>query len=170
MSSQKQIPFVQPTFKVIEKPEGFVSAVDRTQKSVLVLTELPVEIPREDWVDYLTQEVDIFMTTYIGYWGMGVRPLLPDGSDDETRWLVVEDTDDLGEKAVQKRVVAASSALLAGTQLPEGVHLLDEAAAIRAYVIACQRWGANWMNGGHGDANGYDVAIQLALLGEVRYG
>jgi hypothetical protein len=49
----------------------------------------------------------------------------------------------------------------------EGVHHLDTADA---YVRACRRWGELWTDGRHNDADGYDIAVQLSIFGEVRYG
>lgn len=53
-------------------------------------------------------------------------------------------------------------------KLPEGWYYLDEGMAIRAYIEGCKRWGAAWFE--DGDGTSYDVVIQLALLGEIRYG
>ena len=63
----------------------------------------------------------------------------------------------------------AERAFKSGKPLPENYYRLDEAAAVRAYVEGCKRWGADWFES-KGDATTYDVVIQLALLGEIRYG
>ena len=52
--------------------------------------------------------------------------------------------------------------------LPKGWFRLDREAALRAWEEGIKRWGVGWYE--HTDSNREDVVIQLALLGEIRYG
>ena len=119
-------------------------------------------IPQEDWIDYLVKYPDIFSTNYCGYWARGVE-------QNDTGWLVWED-DEKTDHGKEPNREAAIQAWERGAGLPFGWYRLDEAAAIKAFEEGCKRWGVNWFEGEHNDAIGYDVVIQLALLGEIRYG
>jgi len=55
-------------------------------------------------------------------------------------------------------------------EFPNGWYRLDEAAAVRAYLAGVRRWGEKWDEHQYCDGRWYDIAVQLALLGEVRYG
>lgn len=132
-----------------------------TTKALETTLTQAIEVPREEWIDYLTKEVDIFMTGYCGYWLRGVEKTKARG------WLVWEDDEDhaKGKEPDRKEALRAWRA---GEALPAGWYRLDEAAAIKAYHEGIKLWGADWFEP-HGDADGYDIAIQMALLGEHRY-
>lgn len=122
-----------------------------------------IEVPQEDWIDYLTKYPDIFSGDYCGYWMRGVE------RDDKLGWLCWEHGDDWADYDQEPSRDAAVLAWKSGTPPPLGWHYLNEDAAVKAYVAGCQRWGIDWFDE-KGDVGTYDVAIQLALLGEVRYG
>ncbi len=144
-----------------------------------------VEVP-DDWIDLVVRHADMFSHSYIGYWAYGRRPVttaedeceedmgdtppeaLAPPANPRSAWLVYEMGDD-GQPSNEDEDRAVL-AYRAGQPLPEGWHVLDEAAAARAHVEGVKRWGVEWQDGEHADAVGYDVVLQLALLGEVRYG
>ena len=140
----------------------------KKKDAVKATAEVEVNVPREDWIDYLTKEVDIFMRGYCGYWLRGVK------RDEKLGWLVWED-DEIHSQGEEPKLKAALAAWKAGKPLPQGEpgcqrwYRLDEAAAVKAYVEGVKLWGVNWFEE-KGDACTYDVAIQMALLGEIRYG
>jgi hypothetical protein len=113
------------------------------------------------WVEYLTQNVDVFGQQYAGYWLRGVD------RDPELGWLVWED-DEQHRWGKEPDRLEARSAWLAGEPLPKGWYRLDRAAAVRAWEEGVKRWGVGWY--AQVDAIREDVVVQLALLGEVRYG
>ncbi len=117
-----------------------------------------IEVPQEDWIDYLTKHNDIFMSSYCGYWLHGV-------SHRDDKWLVVED-----DERSPERDAAEHKRFAAGMVPSPPYMVIDKDMAIKAYTEGVKKWGLDWMDSEHGDANGYDVVIQLALLGEVRYG
>lgn len=124
------------------------------------------------WVDLVTGSnesgesvlgsVDVFLTSYCGYWLMGVRFERKHG------WLAWE------HAAAERRPTPAETAEAVakwrkGEALPEGWHRLDRALALRAWECGFNRRGADWFT--RGDGSAYDVAIQRALFaGDVRYG
>ena len=116
----------------------------------------------EDLVQFLANR-DMFGHGYIGYWARGVE------HDRELGWLVWEQADDGARHGEEPEQAQAIRAWRSGTGLPEGWHRLDEAAARKAVACGVARWGVDGFLE-DGDANSYDVAVQLALLGEVRYG
>lgn len=154
--------------------------------SVKVVAQLEVEIPG-DWLSMCTMWPDILMTSYIGYWARGVE------RDDKLGWLLWEFEDDsercdellrnsgvsfleqLDREDEEEFHAAAVKAWRAGEPLPPHYFRLDREAAVRAY-LAMLKWpagkmvegGINWYE--NGDASSYDVGVQLALFGEVKYG
>ncbi len=113
------------------------------------------------WVSYLTQERGIFGQQYTGYWLRGIE------HDPELGWLCWED-DERHRRGFEPDRTAARGAWLAGEPLPKGWYRLDTAAALRAWEAGVRRWGIGWYE--RVDAIVEDVVVQLALLGEVRYG
>lgn len=114
-----------------------------------------------EWIEFLTKYSDIFGSPYYaGYWLFGVE------RDDALGWLAYEHGDDRRPSDREcKRVVALWRA---GEPLPERWFRLDRAAAIKAWGEAVKRYGVDWYEKADGAV--YDVAVQMALLGEVRYG
>lgn len=131
------------------------------QEFVETQVTLTIKVPKQDWIDFLLRYNDIFSTNYIGYWGFGV-------SLDEDGWLIYEHGDE--RRPTEKECNRAVFLHANGERLPEKWHVLDEQTAIKAYAEACKMWGEEWMDGDHGDGPGYDIAIQMTLLGEIRYG
>lgn len=119
-----------------------------------------------DWIDLLINHNDMFMTNYCGYWLSGMERDRNGGG-----WLVHEhsDTDDSAYEAAKlPEYPAIVQAWKKNQPLPDGWFRLNEAAAIKAYVEGVKQYGVDWFE--FGDADSYDIVIQLALLGEVRYG
>lgn len=135
---------------------------EKTKKVIKV----EVEVPQEDWIDYVTKEVDIFMTGYIGYWGRGY-PVEVRG--EQVCWIVVEFEDHETRKQLDKMGEEAVRCFRDGLPMPERCHVLDEKMAIKAFEEGCKKWGADWFED-KGDANTYDWVLQQAMLGEQRYG
>lgn len=121
---------------------------------------IEVEILVEDWIDFLTCHSDIFGTNHCGYWARGIE-------SDATGWLVWEDDEKCRHGREPDRQ-AAVAAWRAGEALPEHWYRLDRDAAIKAWCEGVKRGGVKWFD--NADANDYDVVIQLALLGEIKYG
>jgi hypothetical protein len=112
------------------------------------------------WVEYLTRFSDVFGRGYAGYWAYGAE------CDRELGWLVYEQSDD--PRPNQTTVCAVERVWRAGKALPPRWYRLDRAAALRAWEEGIKRWGADWYE--QTDSTREDVVIQLALLGEIRYG
>jgi len=107
---------------------------------------------------------DLFRTNYIGYWARGVEV------DKKLGWLVYEMLGD-GLTHVEEEDgfhLAAVEAWRAREALPSRYFRLDHAAAVAAYNFGVRKWGERWTEGA--DSTSYDCVIQMALLGEVRYG
>lgn len=126
-----------------------------------IKVEVEVEVPEEDWILFLIQHPDIFGRNYCGYWLRGVE------HDPKLGWLCWED-DEQHRCDKEPDRAWALAAWRSGSDLPTGWFRLDRAAAERAFGAGCKRWGADWFE--QGDATRYDVVLQLALLGEIRYG
>jgi hypothetical protein len=112
-----------------------------------------------EWIDFVTRYNDIFRQSYIGYWAYGVQV--------KGGWLVYEQAAH-DRRPTELEIEDAAGAYESRQSLPEDWHLLDRDAAIRAWAEGVRRSGVDWYK--NGDANDYDVAIQRALLGEVKYG
>ena len=106
-------------------------------------------------------DAEIFARTCCGYWARGVE------HQSDLGWLVWESPDKCrpGEEPDRDEALAAWQAR---TALPASWLRLDAAAALRAWVAGVRRWGEHWFQ--RADQERYDVVLQEALLGEVRYG
>lgn len=131
--------------------------MNETLKHTFTLT---VEIDPK-WIDYLTQSNDIFTQSRAGYWLRGVE------HNKERGWLVWEDDEKCRFGQEPNREAAIHEWAL-GNPLPEHWFRLDRAAAIRAWEEGVKRWGITWYEDVDGRLE--DVVVQLALLGEIRYG
>lgn len=136
-----------------------MSEKQTTEKATVMIE---VDVPVEDWIDYLTKCTDIFGRDYIGYWARGVE------RRDDLGWLVWEDDEHRAHDEEPDRD-AAISAWESGAALPIGWHRLDKAMAVKAFTEGVKRWGTRWFED-RGDANSYDYVLQMAMLGEERYG
>jgi hypothetical protein len=130
------------------------------EKKLTHTFQVTIEID-EAWIEYLTQHSDIFGRLYAGYWLRGVE------HDKYRGWLCWED-DEEHRKGEEPDREAALKAWEAGETLPERWFRLDRAMAIRAWIEGVKRWGVDWIDGT--DATREDVVVQLAMLGEIRYG
>lgn len=117
-----------------------------------------------EWVNYITRFPDIFgRPYYAGYWAQGVA------IDWELGWLVAEINDQ--ERWPGKTESARVEALWrAGEPLPARWYRLDRTAALRMWEEGVKRLGVGWYDSNEHDGSLEDVLLQLALLGEVRYG
>lgn len=113
-----------------------------------------VEIP-ESWISFCLGEV--FERRYCGYWLFGFE------YDAILGWLTYESdsrpTDD--DAAPALRQFQTGKVDLAHWQI------LNRDVAIKAYIEGVKRFGEAWYEKAY--ASDYDVVIQLALLGEVKY-
>ena len=117
------------------------------------------------WVDYLTGYTDIFGPQYVGYWMCGVD------RHPERGWLCWEFAGPHGGRCRRGEEPDREEAIRAwalGQPLPKGWYRLDRATALRAWEEGVKRWGVDWY--AQVDAPREDLVLQLALLGEVRYG
>lgn len=131
---------------------------------MLIKVELDVDIP-DDWIDLCTKNTDLFMQNYCGYWARGYQF--------DWGWLVYEIEDksfDFEEEPGHKKALEYAQQYKTTPlfPLPAGWYYLDQLAAKKAYIEGVKRWGLDWYK--NSDAEGYDVVVQMALLGEVRYG
>ncbi len=123
-------------------------------------TTIEFDVPPA-WIDYVTTDFEIFNRNYCGYWGAIVE------SHEFKGFLVWEHNDERPSDEGNEHD-PAMVAFEYNTPLPKRYFRLDKAAAVRAYAEGVRRWGVGWYEGG--DASKYDIVIQMALLGEVRYG
>ena len=126
--------------------------------------KLTVEVPTECWIDLLVECADMFSDLYCGHW---LRSVEWDAKRGHLAW----EDDGKHDHDNEPRRKAALEAWHKGEdeQLPKGWHRLDRRAAIKAFCEGVKLWGINWMDSDHNDARGYDVVVQHALLGELRY-
>jgi hypothetical protein len=122
-----------------------------------------MRVPGE-WIDFLTKYSDMFRTDHSGYWAFGVSLKNDAGTD----WLAYEMADD--RRPNDETIEAVIDAHEEGKKLPERWFVVDKAFAIRAYVEGAKKWGTCWYDDHDCDASTYDWVVQMAALGEVRYG
>lgn len=112
------------------------------------------------WIDFLTKYNDIFGRPFhAGYWLAGLA------HEEAKGWLVWEHDDRYVNKFDHTEAFAAWDK---DKPLPESYYRLDVTTAVRAWCEGVKRWGENWYT--QGDGPRYDVVVQLALLGEIKYG
>lgn len=132
-------------------------------KAKCARVQYSVVIPGESWVEFLTHWPDIFGQNYIGYWARGCE------QDDNLGWLIYEDCNKDYHHNEEPDREEAVKAWKEGSKLPKDWHRLGREEAATAYLKGCELWGKDWFDE-KGDAETYDVVIQLTLLGEIRYG
>lgn len=132
--------------------------MDREYKTITVPMELKVD---KFWIEYCTHYNDLFYTNRCGYWMRGIDHTNKRG------WLVFESGGEVppGQEPFLKE---AKKAWREGKELPPGYFYLNEDMAIKAWAEASKRYGLDWYE--ETDAEREDVAIQLAILGEIKYG
>ena len=131
-------------------------------KSAPTTIKIEIEVDaaeREAWINDFALNVDVFRRDYCGYWAFG------SSVPGVEAWLVFEQAVD-GVRPTDRASTAARRAYKAGKPLPKHWYALGRADAERAYAYLVARVGTRET----GDATDYDVVIQMALLGEVRYG
>lgn len=126
---------------------------------IKVKFELEVEVPQEEWIDFLTQYRDIFARNYCGYWLRAVE------WDSKLGWLVWEHDENW---ELPSNVKEVEHNWQRGLAVPKHFYCLNEAMAIKAFEEGVKKWGEDWFE--NGDAGRYDFVLQLAMLGEHRYG
>jgi hypothetical protein len=128
-----------------------------------VTVTLEVEV-NPDWIEFVTHYPDIFMTDHCGYWMYGME------QEDELGWLVHEHDEmhSVREIADHPEYPAIVKAWREGKELPDNWFRLNKETAIKAWAEGVKRYGMDWYE--TGDAITYDVVLQMAILGEVRYG
>ena len=115
----------------------------------------------ESFVLLATHFSDMFFSAAIGYWSTGVKHMPGRG------WLVYEHGGDTVPSV--EECALAVVAWRKGDELPKRWFRLDRQVATNAFAEGVKRWGLNWYSD-RSDAGTYDVVIQQAMLGEVRYG
>jgi hypothetical protein len=134
------------------------------QKMLSVTYTIQLQVPVECWIDMFCKEnTDLFRDLYIGHWLRGVDFTKALG------WLCWEGSKNDGTPGTEPNRKKAITAWHAGKKLPKGWHRLDKALAIKAFGQGVEMWGADWMDGDHNDAVGYDTVIQYALLGDEKH-
>jgi hypothetical protein len=116
-----------------------------------------------NWIDYLTRHSDIFGGGYAGYWLRGVE------HDPKLGWLCWEDDEKCahGEEPDREHAVSVWKRGVT-VALPSGWFALDAEMAVRAWEEGVKRWGVNWYE--ETDSTREDIVVQLAMLGEIKYG
>ncbi len=109
------------------------------------------------FVRIATEQLNYWTRDYCAYWGTALAT--------DTGWLVFEHND---IRLADGVCTAVHEAYNEGTPLPKGWHVFTRETARKAYAIGVGRKGTKWFE--NADAGEVDVCIQLALLGEVRYG
>ncbi len=125
-------------------------------KTVKHIATIEIDVP-EEWISLLVSHSDVFRHNFCGYWAFG--------EDVEGGWLVLEHDD---KRPTDEEIETARMAHERGDKLPPKWFVMDRDFAIRAYVEGFKRGGEDWYE--NGDQSVYDCAIQMAALGEVRYG
>ena len=146
-----------------------MASAAKNDGSVTHTVTFEVEVP-EQWIELLTQCDDIFMSTCCGYWLRGIDQ---DASSPVSKgWLVWEDDEKSARRGKEPNVKEACFiwSMKPGHALPPHYFSLDRAAAVKAYVEGVKLWGVDWYNSPDTDSTRYDVVIQMALLGENKYG
>lgn len=124
--------------------------------------ENSAQLCEEEWLKFILDFDDIFMTNYCGYWMRGME------WDKKLGWLVFEHGGEV--RAPKETNNDVMELWRSGKPLPKRWHRLDRAAVVRAYAEGVLLKGANWYEAADTDATTYDVVIQRALFGEEKYG
>ena len=122
-----------------------------------------IKVTIESTVDHLWLEhclgTDVFRRAYSGYWANGVE------WDQELGWLMFEHGGETRGPADAPDAIM--KAWRDGCALPERWHRLSKAVAVAAWAEGVKRGGVEWFE--NGDGRVYDAAVQMAVLGEIRY-
>jgi hypothetical protein len=151
------------TKKTKKTPEMKTKPETKKPKQVEVRLMTTVD---DGWIEFVTGGPEGFTDVFIsnghcGYWLAGIK------HNPERGWLAYDHADEDRRSTVEEDK-AAIVAWRAGKKLPKNFHALDEALAKDSWAAGVERGGVDWYE--HGDGNDYDIAIQIALLGEIVYG
>lgn len=129
-----------------------------------VKVEIEVDLS-EDWIELVTNHNDLFNRKYCGYWAYGME------HDDTLGWLVHEHDDQrtVAQVSQHPEYHAIVDAWRSGAPLPEGWYRFNKDTAVKAWCEGMKMYGYDWYEK-VGDCETFDNAIQMALLGELRYG
>jgi hypothetical protein len=105
---------------------------------------------------------DCAMQSCTGYWAYWAY-------FDEGVWLIV-DVETYGKRVTPEYAEMLRGMHGRGEPLPSHVHLFDRDKAGEAFRQGIARWGVEWWGDRNHDATRDDLVIQLAVLGEERYG
>lgn len=150
------------------------TAPARKRRPIIIQVELDLTgEDAEGFIELLCGEAkadghigDMLIQGFSGHWLYGLaHTRTPD-----PMWLVCDH-----ENMTRKQFAYAcdnSDALLRQLQdggTVEDVYLMDRAAAIRALAYGVGRWGDRFLDG-RCDYGDYDIAVQVALMGDLVYG
>lgn len=131
--------------------------ITRVQKHIVTITST---VSRH-WIEFCVDNTDLFGRGYCGYWLRGVEST-------KARGRLVWEDDDRHAPGEEPNRKEALRAWRKGEPLPKGWYRMDHAFALKAWGIGVLAFGEKWYD--EGDAPRYDYVIQMALLGEERYG
>jgi len=134
------------------------------QEKLTVTVTVDMEID-PCWIEHVTGGpqafVDVFLSSYSGYWLEGVE------HDPKLGWLAYEFAAE-DRHSTKKEKEEASKAWRAGEKLPAHFHALNLDVVKKSWQEGVKREGMEWYE--NGDGSTYDCALQLALLDEITYG
>jgi len=133
-------------------------------KNVTVIVEATVN---PHWIEFCTNDTDLFRSSYCGYWLSGLV------HDERLGWLCCVKMELDGEPSISDIAERPDypdtvQAWVDGKPLPVGFYSVNKDIAIKAYKFGIEKSGLDWYE--NGDGSDYDCAIQKALFSEVRYG
>ncbi len=138
---------------------------DTKKETVKLQVELNVDKEAYDsFVDFLTQWPDIFSTDYVGYWVRGYRTRDKAG----TKVWLMHEFEECDQEASPEEVKFAIDQYKGGGGMPPNWYVLDANTAHKVVAAGVSRYGGNFCD--NYDAESLDVAMQMAFLGEIRYG
>lgn len=120
---------------------------------------LEFEVP-PSWVRQVMSG-ELFSRAYCGYWA----DVIDDDHSGKRGLLVFEHND---ENTPPDHHTPALRAFADWMGIPPGYYHVNSETAIDAYRHGVARWGLEWMK--DADAFRYDIVMQLAILGELKYG
>lgn len=133
--------------------------ITRLQKPATIEIRIKVD---SSYVDFIMQSTDIFGRYYSGYWACGME------HNPRLGWLLFEHGDEVKPpREVPEKILRAWRD---GDDLPKRWYRVDRATALLAFAEGVKLWGATWTTDNNVDGTRYDVALQRALFGTVRYG
>ncbi len=130
-----------------------------------------VEVPAS-WIKFITDSIDIFKLTYCGAWMKYIE-----SSIDDSAMLIFDCYDHIFPSEDKLDLIVKSFLYNIQVEIDIGkpvyyyecfdFYKLDTALALKAYEQGCKRWGVDWYSKADGPM--MNIAIQLALFGEIKY-